>query len=48
MVFIITHTKSNRYTMRFSEISLDIVKERFARGKITEKKFEKMKKALEG
>ena len=45
--FIITNTKSNRYTGGFSETSLDIVKERFAKGEITEKEFEKMKKALE-
>jgi len=45
--FIIANTRSNRYTGGFSETSLDIIKERFAKGEITEKEFEKMKKALE-
>ncbi len=34
--FIITNTKSNRYTGGFSETSLDIIKERFAKGEIIE------------
>lgn len=44
--FVITNTKSNRYTGGFSETSLDIIKERFAKGEINEKEFENMKKAL--
>jgi len=44
--FIITNTKSNRYTGEFNKTSLDIIKERYAKGEITEEEFEKMKKNL--
>lgn len=46
--FIITNTKSNRYTGEFNKTSLDIIKERYAKGEITEEEFEKMKKSLKG
>lgn len=46
--FIITNTKPNRYTGEFNKTSLDIIKERYAKGEITEEEFEKMKKSLKG
>lgn len=46
--FIITNAKSNRYTGEFNKTSLDIIKERYAKGEITEEEFEKMKKSLKG
>ena len=44
--FIFNNTKSNRYNGGVSENSLEIIKERFAKGEITEEEFDKMKKAL--
>lgn len=42
----VNNTKSKEHTDRFEKTSLDIIKERYAKGEISEEEFEKMKKNL--
>lgn len=44
--FIINNSKSNESPGRSKQTSLDIIKERYAKGEISEEEFEKMKRNL--
>ncbi len=42
----VNNTKSKEHPDKFEKTSLDIIKERYAKGEISEEEFEKMKKNL--
>ena len=46
VIYFINNSKSNESQGRSNQTSLDIIKERYAKGEISEEEFEKMKKNL--
>jgi putative membrane protein len=46
VIYFINNSKSNENPGRSNQTSLDILKERYAKGEISEEDFEKMKKNL--
>jgi len=46
VIYFINNSKSNESPGRSNQTSLDIIKERYAKGEISEEEFEKMKRNL--